>query len=144
MAATPALAQGPYGGAGIGLIDTRKVFVGFEPVDRLAVELAYERTLEALDFLFGRSRAVEGVQYSLLGFLPLGRNSLYGRVGRFSWDAIDETGKKVGSGTDFSIGIGYQFDSTGNWRTRIELEHSGDTGGSFLTVSFGYRFSASR
>jgi Outer membrane protein beta-barrel domain len=143
MDAAPALAEGPYVGAGIGGFDAAKVFAGYEPGNRLALELAYERTSDPLSVIFaGSKREYRGVQASVLGFLPVGRNSLYGRVGSFSWDAED-SGKKVDSGTDLAVGIGYQFGSIDTWRLRIELEHFGDIGG-FLTASVGYRFGAAR
>ena len=143
MTAAPALAEGAYVGAGIGGYDAAKVFAGYEPGDRLALELAYERTRDPLSVIFaGSRREYRGVQASLLGFLPVGRNSFYGRIGSFSWDAED-AGKKVGSGTDVAIGIGFQFGSIDTWRLRIELEHFGSIGG-FLTASVGYRFGASR
>jgi hypothetical protein len=140
-AVEPALAEGPYVGAGIGVYEW-KVFAGYEPVDRLAVEVAYEHEDELLALLFGQHVEAKGIQYSLLGFLPLGRNSFYARVGSLSWDAL-EGGRKVESGTDLSIGIGCQFGSTDTWRLRIEGERSGDFG-NFFTVSAEYRFWSSR
>lgn len=143
MTAAPAAAEGMYGGAGIGAFAEWKVFAGYEPVDHFALELAYEHMDDPLTAIFtGETVEYRGVEASVLGFMPVGRNSVYGRIGSFSWSAKD-AGKKVASGTDAAVGFGYQFGSVDTWRLRVELETFIDVGG-ILTVSAEYRFSGSR
>lgn len=126
-----------------------KVYVGGKFRDMVGLELAYVNMGEGQRA--GGDIKAHGVNLSLIGNIPIGQFSIFGKVGTtYGWT---ETSTAASSGAssdenDFglSYGAGIGFDIQPNWGVRAEWERhrfefaSGDDAVDLYTVGVNFKF----
>lgn len=142
FATTSAMAEGFYGGAGIGLTQIEeeedgvsfddspfgwRILAGYDFNENFAVEGSYVNSGEAEDTLFGEDIEVEmtAFTFSVVGLLPVSdAMSLFGKLGYYSGEQeITVDGFTLDEDEDgFAAGAGVRFNTSDNFAIRGEFD----------------------
>ena len=160
LATSPAMAEGFYGGAGLGLVNIEeedlgesfkdspfgwRIFGGYDFNENFALEGAYVSSGTAEDTVFGEDVEVEfsGFTVSAVGLLPLSDTmDLIAKAGFYTGEQeVTVQGFTLDEDDDgFTVGAGMRFRTSDQFVVRGELDWFDTDLDSLWSVSVGFQY----
>jgi opacity protein-like surface antigen len=130
-------------------------YIGVRPAERIALELGYidfgraavTATTTSPTASVRGSRSATGASLDLLLLVPTeGTWLVYGRFGAVRWDSTLELSgggvqlRRASNGTDFKLGIGWQYEYASNLGLRLDFQHFALEDGDINSATAGLIF----
>ncbi len=160
LTVTTALAEGFYGGAGLGLTQIEdedqgisfkdnplgwRLLAGYDVTDNFAIEGSYVNSGEAEDTVLGENVKAElsAFTLSLVGLIPVGdKAQLFGKLGYYDGEeevtVQDITFDEDADGA--TVGVGVRFNTGNNFAIRGEFDWFNTELDTLWSVGVGFHF----
>jgi len=160
LASSPAMADGFYAGAGVGLTQIEeedqgesfkdnsfgwRLLAGFDINESFGIEGSYINSGKAEDTLFGEDVEAElsAFTVSAVGLMPVGdKSALFAKVGFFSGEQeITVQGLTFDEDEDgLTVGVGLRFNTSDNFAIRGEFDWYDTDLDSLWSVGVGFQY----
>lgn len=160
LATSPAMAEGFYGGAGIGLLQVEeeelgesfkdnpfgwRILAGYDFNDKFAVEGSYIKSGKAEDTVFGEDVEVElsAFTVSAVGLLPLSDSmQLFGKVGFYTGEQeVTVLGSTLDEDDDgFTMGAGVRFRTSDQFVIRGDFDWFDTDLETLWSIGIGFQY----